>query len=67
VPLRSDAVAWQPFAGATLDSLPSWYMPRAIATRRGRGTRFVVIGVVAVVLLINAAGLCITSGFITIA
>jgi hypothetical protein len=42
-------------------------MPRAIATGRGRGTRIVIYAVVAGFLVIGAFGLCITSGFLSLA
>jgi hypothetical protein len=47
--------------------LPEWYMPRAIATGRGRGTKIVVWSIIAGFVVINAFGLCITSGFLSIA
>jgi len=42
-------------------------MPRPIATGRGRGTRIVICAVVAGFLVIGAFGLCITSGFLSLA
>ena len=65
-PLDLDAVPWR--AGMLqLGLLPDWYMPRAIATGRGRGTRIVIYAVVAGFLVIGAFGLCITSGFLSLA
>jgi hypothetical protein len=65
-PLDSDAVAWN---GAFLHRpglLPDWYMPTPASARPGRWPRAVVVGLVAGFLLINAFGLCVTSGFISI-
>lgn len=64
-PLNPDAVAWD---GAVLHQpglLPDWYMPTPAARRLGRWPRALVIGLIAGFLMINAVGLCITSGFIT--
>lgn len=66
-PLDPDAVAWN---GAMLHQpglLPDWYMPTPASSRPGRWPRAVVVGLVAGFLLINAFGLCITSGFISVA
>ena len=65
-PLNPDAVPWR--AGMLQKGLlPDWYMPRPIATGRGRGTRVVIFAVVAGFLVIGAFGLCITSGFLSLA
>lgn len=65
-PLDANAVPWY---GSTdsANLLPEWYMPRPTATRRGRGNRFVVLSVVTTLLVICAMGLCVTSGFLTLA
>ncbi len=63
-PLDPAAIAWD---GAVLHQrglLPDWYMPTPVA-RRGLLPRAVVIALVAGFLMINAFGLCITSGFIS--
>lgn len=65
-PLDADAVPWYGSRDST-NLLPEWYMPRPIATGRGRGNRFVVISVVTTLLVICAMGLCVTSGFLTLA
>ena len=65
-PLDANAVPWYGSSDST-NLLPEWYMPRPIATSRGRGNRFVVISVVATLLVICAMGLCVTSGFLTLA
>ena len=62
--LDPGAVAWD---GAVLHQpglLPDWYMPTPVA-RRGLLPRAVVITLVTGFLMINAFGLCITSGFIS--
>jgi hypothetical protein len=65
-PLDPDAVPWR--AGMwQVGLLPDWYMPRPIAADRGRGTRIVIYAVVAGFLVIGAFGLCITSGFLSLA
>jgi hypothetical protein len=65
-PLSPDAVPWRgSYSSAGL--LPEWYMPTPMAIKRGRGTQFAIIFIVAGFLLIDAFGLCITSGFLSIA
>jgi hypothetical protein len=65
-PLDANAVPWYGSADSR-NLLPEWYMPRPIATQRGRGNRVVVISVVTTLLVICAMGLCVTSGFLTLA
>ena len=67
LPLNPDATPWSATAGYSPMGLPEWYMPRAIAIGRGRGTRFVVVSIIVGFLVINAFGLCITSGFLSFA
>jgi len=58
----------QPWDGAVLHQhglLPDWYMPTPAGARLGRLPRALVISLIAGFLMINAAGLCITSGFIS--
>jgi len=64
-PLNPDAIPWHGAGWPT--GLPDWYMPRAIAVQRGRTTKVVVWTVIAGFVLINAFGLCVTSGFISVA
>ncbi len=48
--------------------LPSWYMPApASGVRAPRGARSVIAVVIVAFLVINALGLCITYGVLTIA
>jgi len=53
-------------SASPLGLLPDWYMPRPIAAGRGRGTRIVIVGVVAGFLVIGAFGMCVTSGFLSL-
>ena len=64
-PLAADATAWRGVAALRDGLLPDWYMPAPTATGR-RSATMVAIGVVVVgLLVIDACGLCITSGFLT--
>jgi hypothetical protein len=65
-PLDANAIPWYGSADS-VNLLPEWYMPRPIATGRGRANRVVVISVVSTLLVICATGLCVTSGFLTLA
>jgi hypothetical protein len=67
VPFDEDAVPWTGAWQASMNVLPEWYMPRAVAVGRGRGTKVVIIAVIAGFVIINAFGLCITSGFLSFA
>jgi hypothetical protein len=40
-------------------------MPSAMAVRHGRATRVTIIVIIAGFLLVDAFGLCVTSGFIS--
>jgi hypothetical protein len=66
-PIDPDAVPWRGGVDLIQSPLPEWYMPGAMAIGRGRTTKIVVISIVAGILLINAFGLCVTSGFISLA
>jgi hypothetical protein len=58
---------WRPMADAVTGLLPDWYMPTPSGTQRGTASK-VAIGIVIVsFVVINALGLCITNGFLTIA
>ncbi|NNN01218.1 MAG: hypothetical protein HKL86_05230 [Acidimicrobiaceae bacterium] len=66
-PLAQDAVAWE---GAILHRrglLPDWYMPTPLASRSGRWPRNVVLLIIVGFLVIDGFGLCITSGFLSLA
>lgn len=47
--------------------LPAWYMPAASSPVRGPVRRVVIGGIVLALLVVNAAGLCVTYGFPEIA
>jgi hypothetical protein len=65
--LPSDAVAWGGGDTRTPSLLPSWYMPSPSYHLRGRWTRAIVITLIVGFLIIDAFGLCITSGFLSFA
>jgi len=66
-PLDPDAVAWNGLMLHRSGLLPDWYMPTPAAMRTERLPRALVITLIVGFLAINAFGLCITSGFISIA
>ena len=59
-----DAVPIQPLDPGT-GLLPDWYMPSAIAHAEPGWRRRVALVVIGAILLINAAGLCVTYGPVT--
>lgn len=62
-----DAVPWSGAWASSPLLIPEWYMPRPGGSSRGRGA-MIVIGLVLVgFLTIDACGLCITSGFLSLA
>ena len=65
--LDPNAVPWNRSYGFEPNLLPEWYMPRPMASQRGRGTRFVVGAIVTGMIVICAFGLCVTSGFLQLA
>ena len=66
-PLAPDATVWEGSSFARAGLLPSWYMPTPAARRGGRWTRTVVLVIIIGFLVIDAFGLCITSGFLSLA
>lgn len=64
-PLDPDAVPWLGGPAAHQSLLPDWYMPSPMAIRHGRATQFAIIFIVLGFLIIDAFGLCVTSGFIS--
>jgi hypothetical protein len=60
VDLDEHAVAWSPTHRDPL--IADWYMAAPVGTRRDLRTRIVVAAIVASIVLINAAGLCVTYG-----
>jgi hypothetical protein len=65
--LAEDAVAWGGGDARTPCLLPNWYMPSPSYHVRGRWTRAIVITLIVGFLVIDAFGLCITSGFLSFA
>ena len=65
-PLPDDAVPWLPAATCSA-GMGGWYMaPAGLSAAAAPGwRRRVAIGLVVAIALINAAGLCITSGVVT--
>lgn len=63
-PLGDDAVPIRPVE-PTADLLPSWYMPASAAHAEPGWRRRIALVVVSAILLINAAGLCVTYGPVT--
>ncbi len=63
--LPEDAVAWGGEDSRPPSLLPNWYMPSPSYHVRGRGTRFIAIALIVGFLVIDAFGLCITSGFLS--
>jgi hypothetical protein len=47
--------------------LPEWYMPAAGPIRRTRPRMIAVVGIIASLLVVNGAGLCVTYGLPEIA
>ncbi len=65
VMLADDA---KPFGGATDHGLlPDWYMPVNGPIRRSRPRTIAVVGIIASLLVVNGAGLCVTYGILEIA
>jgi hypothetical protein len=65
--LADDAVPWGGGENRPPSLLPSWYMPSPSYRVRGHWTRAIVITLIVGFLVIDAFGLCITSGFLSFA
>lgn len=65
-PIDDDAV---PFGTAACDSglLPEWYMPTPGPMRRTPSRVLAVSAIIASLIIVNGAGLCVTYGFPEIA
>jgi len=58
----------EPFGVAQADGLlPDWYMPVAGPIRRTKPRVFAVAGIIASLIVVNGAGLCVTYGWPEIA
>ena len=65
-PIAEDAVPFGvPASGAAL--LPEWYMPVSGSVRRTRPRVVAVSAIIASLVIVNGAGLCVTYGFPEIA
>jgi hypothetical protein len=64
-PLAPDAVPYDVYLGSEPSLLPEWYMGRATAIHASKWRRPIVLAVVGAFLLIDAAGLCSTYGFLS--
>lgn len=67
VVLADDAQPWRPDLVASGEALPDWYMPRATASHWGTWSKAVVVVLIVGFLVIDGFGLCITSGFLSLA
>lgn len=47
--------------------LPGWYMPPATGSRRNTATKVAIGVIITSFVLINALGLCVTYGWVTLA
>ncbi|MFM2078017.1 MAG: hypothetical protein RJA49_1907 [Actinomycetota bacterium] len=63
-PLGDDAVPFDAQLTEFPELLPSWYMPAPSSYRRSRRRVAVVALIIISLLVINALGLCITSGHV---
>ena len=61
------ALPWRGAGESASSILPDWYMPSAHARRRGPVTRATVLVLIASFVAINALGLCVTYGVVSIA
>jgi hypothetical protein len=67
LPVDPDALPISLSTAATSGLLPEWYMPAPISTGCGRARRVLLGALVLILVVINAAGLCVTYGFPEIA
>lgn len=66
-PVDASTVPWNGAWASGPLLIPEWYMPRPSSSRGRRGVLIVIGVVVAGFLTIDAFGLCITSGFLSLA
>ncbi|MDH2904513.1 MAG: hypothetical protein PXZ08_11290 [Actinomycetota bacterium] len=65
--IDANTMPWRPGGDAVTGLLPDWYMPAPSGRRRGRGAQVAIGVIIASFVIINALGLCITYGFLTLA
>jgi len=58
---------WRPMADAVTGLLPDWYMPTPSGSHRGKGAKIAIGVIIVSFVVINALGLCVTYGLVTIA
>jgi hypothetical protein len=66
-PVAPDAVPISLSTEAPQGLLPEWYMPPPMSAGRGSARRWLLSGIVLILVVINGAGLCVTYGFPEIA
>jgi hypothetical protein len=66
-PVAPDAVPISLGGAAPHGLLPAWYMPAPMSAGRRPSRRWVLGGLVAILVVINGAGLCVTYGLPEIA
>jgi hypothetical protein len=65
-PVDPDAVPFS-LGGEAAGLLPEWYMPAPMSVGRGSARRWMLGGIVLILVAINGAGLCVTYGLPEIA
>jgi hypothetical protein len=65
-PVAPDAVPIS-VGGVATGLLPEWYMPAPMSAGGGSTRRWLLAGIVLILVVINGAGLCVTYGFPEIA
>ena len=67
-PLIDLSVApWRAASDSAGALLPDWYMPAPAGRRRGTGAKVGIVVIIVSFVLINALGLCVTYGFVSLA
>lgn len=66
IPLSKDATAWTGLDYGSSSVLPAWYMPVARARVTNQAAKVAIVVVILGFLIIDAFGLCITSGFLSL-
>jgi hypothetical protein len=61
-PVDPDAIPISRCIDAPLALLPDWYMPATMSAGRGAARRWLLGGIVLVLVVINGVGLCVTYG-----
>ncbi len=65
--IAPDAVPWSARGDNYRSALPDWYMAPAMGIVHGRRRRVIVAAIISGFVIINGLGLCVTSGFLTLA